>query len=178
MTSLGPLAIERVPWSTLTPHPRNPRNGDVEAIAESVAVNGVYRPIYCAADYTILAGHHLYNALGELGYDEVDVVRLPVEPGSEEALRIMLADNRTADLGIYDEGVLIDVIRDLADTALGIAGTGYTPDTLPGAAEPPPFDPDSESITIHGLTIADVALFRRTPGGDDTERFRALLKRR
>jgi hypothetical protein len=140
-------------------------------------INGVYRPIYCAEDLTILAGHHLYSALGELAADEVDIIRLPINPDSTEATRIMLADNRTADLGIYDEGLLMELIRDLADTTYGIAGTGYTEDTLPGAAEPPPFDPDTESITIHGLTVADVAVFRRTPGTDDTERFRALLKR-
>lgn len=177
MTDLGPLEVERVPWSSLRPHPRNPRNGDVEAITESVLVNGVYRPIYCASDLTILAGHHLYQALGELAVEDVDIIRLPISPDTHEATRIMVADNRTADLGVYDDGLLMDLIRDLADTAIGIAGTGYTEDTIPGAAEPPPWDPDSESITIHGLTENDVALFRRAPGKDDTERFLGLLRR-
>jgi len=177
MADLGPLQVERVPWSSLRPHPRNPRNGDVEAIAESVVVNGVYRPVYCAEDLTILAGHHLYQALGELASDEVDVIRLPINPDSPEATRIMLADNRTADLGLYDEGLLMELIRDLAATTIGIAGTGYTEDTIPGAIDPPNFDPDAESITIHGLTISDVALFRRNPGKDDTEKFLGLLKR-
>lgn len=124
-----PLTIERVPWDALHPHPRNARNGDTDAIMESIRVNGVYRPIICAADGTILAGHHLWFALGELGHDKVDVVTLPVHPDSTEAHRIMLADNRTADLGVYDDGLLLDLLRDLNSTA-GLIGTGYTDDDL------------------------------------------------
>jgi hypothetical protein len=116
------LTIERVPWADLKPHTANARNGDVDAIAESVVENGVYRPIVCAKDGTILAGHHLYYALGQLGdRPEVDIVRLDVDPGSTEATKIMIADNRTADLGGYDDGLLLALLQSLDDTA----GTGY-----------------------------------------------------
>jgi ParB-like chromosome segregation protein Spo0J len=123
------LNIERVPWDALKPHPRNARNGDIEAIVESVRVNGVYRPIICAQDGTILAGHHLWFALGELKHDKVDVVTLPVHPDSPEAVRIMLADNRTADLGVYDDGLLLTLLTSLNESA-GLIGTGYDDDDL------------------------------------------------
>lgn len=116
------LTITPTRWSDLRPHPANPRNGDIDAIKESVRTNGVYRPIIATQDGTILAGHHLYHALGELGHDTVDVVLLPLDPNSAEARRIMVADNRTADLGRYDESVLLDLLDSLPD----LDGTGYT----------------------------------------------------
>jgi len=155
MTVDGPLAIERVPWDALKPHPRNARNGDLDAIMESIRVNGVYRPIICAADGTILAGHHLWFALGELNIDKVDVVTLPVHPDSSEAIRIMLADNRIADLGIYDDGLLLALLTDLGDES-GLIGTGYSEDDLTlllnKVIDPPPINIDDPIPEQHGPT--------------------------
>lgn len=123
------LDIRRVRWDDLRPHPGNARNGDIEAIKESVRVNGIYRPVITAHDGTILAGHHLWFALGELGYKEVDIVRLPIEPTSPEAARILLVDNRSADLGNYDRGLLVDLLQTL-DDGPGLVGTGYDGDDL------------------------------------------------
>ncbi|MCU0279550.1 MAG: ParB N-terminal domain-containing protein [Candidatus Nanopelagicales bacterium] len=119
------LTVERVPWDTLKAHPDNPRNGDTDAIVESITTTGVYRPIYVAKDGTILAGHHLWYALGELEQPEVDIIRLPYGPRSQQAKRIMLVDNRTADLGNYDDGLLLKVLEELKATELGLQGTGY-----------------------------------------------------
>jgi ParB-like chromosome segregation protein Spo0J len=126
--------MERVPWGSLTQHPRNPRNGDVEAIKESIRANGVYRPIIVAKDGAILAGHHLWLALGEMGREQVYVVRLDVHPASTQATRILLADNRTADLGNYDDGLLAALLRDI-DADGGLIGTGYDGDDLAALME-------------------------------------------
>ena len=101
------LTTRRVKLSTLRPHPRNARNGDVEAVAESLTVNGQYRPIVVTTDGTILAGNHTYAAALSLGWDRIAAVTVDVAPESPEALRIMLADNRTADLGGYDDAILV-----------------------------------------------------------------------
>lgn len=128
MTASAPdLQVQRVPWDSLMQHPRNPRNGDVEAIKRSIMVNGVYRPIIACQDGTILAGHHLWTALGELGHEDVSVIFLDVHPASTEATRIMVADNRTADLGTYDDGLLASLLKDI-DSEAGLIGTGYTED--------------------------------------------------
>ena len=129
MTTLPDLTVERVDWNTLTQHPRNPRNGDIEAIKQSILASGVYRPVIVANDGTILAGHHLWLALGELGRTHIDIIRLPIHPASNEATRILLADNRTADLGNYDDGLLAQLLRDL-DADTGLIGTGYDNDDL------------------------------------------------
>ena len=88
--SLLPLLV---PIEEVTPWPDNPNNGDVDKIAESIRVNGMYQAI-CAQRSTgyILVGNHRYAALQELGSDQVPVIWLEV--GDEEARRIAIADNR------------------------------------------------------------------------------------
>lgn len=120
------LDIERVPISSVRPHPRNPRRGDVAPIAESLQINGQYRPLVVARDGTILAGNHTYQALQRLGWDIVPVTRLAIDPDSDEALRIMLADNRTSDLGTYDDALLLSLIDELPD----LPGSGYDADAI------------------------------------------------
>lgn len=120
------LTTETVALSGLRPHPDNPRNGDTEMIAESLRVNGQYKPIVVAKDGTVIAGNHTYAAALSLGWEDIAVVRLPITPRSKAAKRIMLADNRTADLGRYDEAQLLAELRDLDD----LLGTGYHPDDL------------------------------------------------
>lgn len=113
----------------LKPHPNNPRRSDVDAIAESLRTNGQYRPIVTTADGTILAGTHTFHGAVKEGWKSLSCVVLDVDPGSEAAKRIMLADNRLADLGGYDDGALADLLSQL-DSASGLAGTGYDEDDL------------------------------------------------
>lgn len=120
------LTIERKPLGDLRPHPDNPRNGDTDLIMESLRVNGQYKPIVITADGTVLAGNHTYAAAMELGWDSIAVVALDVDPTSPQAKRIMLADNRTADLGRYDDGQLLAVLRELDS----LPGTGYSADDV------------------------------------------------
>lgn len=123
------LSTELVPVDQLTTHPRNPRTGNVQAIAESLSVNGQYRPIVVSSDWVILAGNHTYLAARQLGWDRIAAVQLPWDSQSPEAARVMVADNRTADLGSYDSAAMLALLDDLleaGDTAL--AGTGYGED--------------------------------------------------
>lgn len=156
----GTLRIEHVPWTSLTPDQSNPRNGDVDGIRESVQAHGVFRPIICADDLTILAGHHLYQALGELGHRDVPVIRLPVPAGSPEARKIMLVDNRLSDRAMYDTGLLLGLLDEL-DASEGLIGTGYSVsdlDDLRALMDDGPLDlgdgvPDRPSGGTRGRTI-------------------------
>lgn len=124
------LTTEHANITTLTPHPDNPRNGDTDTIAESLRVNGQFRPIVVARDGTILAGNHTYAAAMQLGWEQLDVVRLDVDPASDDAKAVMLADNRTADRAWYDTGLLVALLDELAASERGLAGTGYEDDDL------------------------------------------------
>lgn len=150
MTIAHDLTSAMVDIDALRPHPRNARNGDVDAIMESLRVNGQYRPIVIAADGTILAGNHTYMAAMELDWTHIAAVRINVKPDSAEARRIMLADNRTADRGNYDNGLLLDLLTEMNDT-VGLIGTGYDNDDLtrlldtlnpPPLPDPPPMPDD------------------------------------
>lgn len=126
-----------LPPSTLTPFHKNPRRGNVPAIAESLARNGQFRPIVVnAGTHTgrpneVLAGNHtLLAALmleeegrgldGGLDCYVVDVT-------DQEAERIVLADNRTADLGSYDNADLVELLKGMDGD---LSGTGYADDDL------------------------------------------------
>ena len=93
--SLEPLLVD---MDRVHPHPDNPRNeSDTDAIRESIETNGLYRPIYARTDGTILAGNHTYAAALELGAHP-HPRRPSRDVDDERANRIMLIDNRAADL--------------------------------------------------------------------------------
>lgn len=112
----------------LKPHPRNPRQGDVGAIYQSIEANGFYGAIVAqrSTGY-ILAGNHRYKAAAEAGAKTVPVIWVDVD--DETAVRVLLADNRTNDLASYDNAVLADILAELA-SGPGLEGTGYDGDDL------------------------------------------------
>lgn len=112
------VAVDR-----LTTHPQNPRKGSVEAIKQSLTRFGQTRPIVVNRDNTILAGNHTYKAAQELGWTAINVAFVDLEP--DEALAYVLADNRTSDIGTYDDTALIKALEDLASKDL-LDGIGYT----------------------------------------------------
>jgi hypothetical protein len=125
--SLLPLAV---PIDDLTGYHRNPRTGDVDAIAESLRVNGQYKAIvvnrgtHTGRPNEILAGNHTWAAAKQLGWEEIAATWVDVT--EEDAARIVVVDNRTSDLAGYDSELLADILEELPD----LEGTGYDQDTL------------------------------------------------
>lgn len=118
--STPPPEIRMVPVGELTPWPGNPRRGDVQMIAESLAANGQYRPLVVqASTMRVLAGNHTLQAAEALGWPEVRVELLDVD--DETAQRIVLVDNRANDVAGYDEGDLLALLQGVPD----LTGTGY-----------------------------------------------------
>ena len=115
--------------SELVYHPQNPNQGDVGAIAESIQVNGFYGALLVqrSTGY-VVAGNHRLMAAAHLKADSVPV--LIADLTDEEALRIMVADNRTAALASIDFDDLATILVALADTPTGLAGTGHDGDDL------------------------------------------------
>lgn len=105
----------------LKPYDKNPRIGDVGAIAESLEENAQYRPIVVQkSTKKILAGNHTWQAAKHLGWDEIAVVFVDVD--DERAKKIVLADNRTNDLAGYDTKALTELLDSIPDPV----GTGYS----------------------------------------------------
>lgn len=105
----------------LTPHPDNPRHGDVAVIGESVRENGFYGVLIVQRSTGhVLAGTHRLLAAREQGLTTVPVVWLDVD--DDRARRILLADNRSSDLATYDESALAELLAELDGD---YAGSGY-----------------------------------------------------
>lgn len=112
------------PIDEITTHPKNVRQGDVGAISHSLVSHGQYRPIVVQKSTgNILAGNHTYLAAKALGWSSIAATF--VDCDDEQALRILLVDNRTTDLATYDNGALIDLLKDLNSTAIGLDGTAF-----------------------------------------------------
>lgn len=126
----------RLPLNDLNTHHNNPRRGNIPAIAESLRVHGQFRPLVVnAGTHTgrpneVLAGNHTLLAAFDLegtdhAFTELDCYVIDVD--EDEATRIVLADNRTSDLGSYDDEVLAELLDSLDDD---LSGTGYDDDDL------------------------------------------------
>ena len=101
--------------------------------------NGVFRPIivnkgtHTERENEVLAGNHSLKAMRELAQEHPEDTRWHnidvwlVDVDEEHATRIVLADNRTADLGGYDNDILLELLDNLDGDYLG---TGYDEDYI------------------------------------------------
>jgi len=120
-----PIADLVVPLAELRHFPRNPRRGDVEAIKRSLERNGQYRPIVVnRRSGEVLAGNHTMQAARALGWESIAATYVDVD--DEQAARIALVDNRSADLAVYDDAELTALLQSLDD----LDGTGWRDDEL------------------------------------------------
>lgn len=120
----------------LNTYHHNPRRGDVNTIAESLRTNGQFRPIvvnrgtHTGRPMEVLAGNHTLLAARHLDGTPHEITELDcyvVDVDDDRARRIVLADNRTSDLGRYDDEALASLLETLDDD---LEGTGYDEDDL------------------------------------------------
>lgn len=120
------LEVRRFGVGELQTYHRNPRRGDVKAIAESLRVRGQYRPIVVnlgtrtGRPLEVLAGNHTLLAARALGWESIEATTVDVD--DDGAAQIVVADNRLADLGEYDEAELARLLADLDS----LEGTGFS----------------------------------------------------
>lgn len=123
-----------VPVINLTPMEGNPRKGDVDAVKRSYEKFGQRKPIVARRvgvgenglpTGTVTAGNHQLQAAKALGWKEIAVVF--IDEDEQTAKAFSLADNRTHDLGTYDDGELNELLKEMEafDKDLFLA-TGYT----------------------------------------------------
>jgi len=111
----------KVAVDTLKEFEGNPRKGNIKHLTESLSANGQYKPIVVQkSTRQILAGNHLWKAAKELGWTEINIVEVDVD--NAQAKKIVAVDNRSADMGTYDENLLLELLTDI-----DLVGTGYEP---------------------------------------------------
>lgn len=131
-----------VPLSSIQPWPDNPRDGDLGAIAASLARFGQQRPIVVQrSSGFIVAGNHVWRAAamaGELertlgfgdGLDWTHVAAVFTDLSGDEAKGYLIADNRTHDLGGgYNDAKLAALLAELAAGG-SLVGVGYDGDDV------------------------------------------------
>lgn len=129
MTTLEPT-MARVPLAELRPHAMNARRGNVEMIADSLDHLGQFRPVIVnrgsitGRQNEILAGHHLVKAATKSGKDDLLVAFVDVD--DDTATRIMIMDNRSNDVAVYDDPMLAKLLQSLPD----LTATGFDQDDL------------------------------------------------
>lgn len=145
------LKVETFKISDLSTYHKNPRRGDVDAIAESLKARGQYRPIvvnigtHASHDYEILAGNHTYLAAKKLGWKTIQATTVDVD--DDQAAQIVLADNRLADFGGYDDETLSALLSDVSS----LDGLGWSQDDvdeLAAALEPERDDSEVEDVEV------------------------------
>lgn len=111
----------------------------MDAIKASLLVNGQFRPIvvnrgtHTGREWEVLAGNHTLKAFKSLAEGNPNDTRWQhidsyvVDLDEEQATRVVLADNRTADLGTYDDKELLGLLDSLEGD---LDGTGYNADTM------------------------------------------------
>lgn len=125
-------STQRVPIDLVKPHPRNYRahpEDQLEHIRESIRVNGIYRNVIVAQDYTILAGHGLVQALRSMGAKTVPVLKLSVAPNDPKALKVLAGDNEVGKLGEINDRALTEMLKEVLDSD-GLLGTGFNEEQL------------------------------------------------
>lgn len=135
------LAVTRRRLADLKHYPGNARRGDLDAIRDSLRVNGQFRPLLVQASTGyVLTGNHTMDAMLAEGWEEADTCEVDVD--DDAARRIVVADNRTSDLGTYDDRALLTLLRELGED---MSGTGYSlddyDDLLAAIEESDPADP-------------------------------------
>jgi hypothetical protein len=164
---------------SVRPHPQNPRQGDAGAISVSLERFSQYKPIVVQRSTGhILAGNHTYQAAKMSGWTHIAVVFKDCDDAT--ALALMLADNRTSDLGVYDDALLLELAESLPEDLL--ASTGYDYDVLddlakslgkepaPQAAEYPTLDEKAERFLNSSIRMLNLHF-----PGDQFEDFVARL---
>lgn len=106
----------------------NPRKGNVEAVKKSYKKFGQRKPIVATKDGEVISGNHQLAAARELGWNKIAVVFTDDDELTAKAFA--LADNRTADLGTYDDDLLADMLGAVSSDLEMLEATSFTEDDL------------------------------------------------
>ena len=136
------MKIETVPITSLTLDPENARKHsqkNIDAIAGSLTTFGQRRPLVVWGDI-VIAGNGTVEAAKSIGWEKIDITRVPADWSHDQARAYALADNRTAELAVWDDGVLAAQLIELDAVGYDVGEWGFEslePPTDPGESDNP-----------------------------------------
>jgi hypothetical protein len=123
------IETQTIDIDTVHPHPRNVRQGDIGAIIQSLQAHGQFKAItYQKSTGRILAGNHTWKAAKALGWTQIAASAVVCD--DEQALKILLVDNRSSDLATYDDKELMELLKELSQNDPLLEGTLFDGDDL------------------------------------------------
>jgi ParB-like chromosome segregation protein Spo0J len=123
------MKIENLRIAELKPDPQNARKHDaanLSAIKASLSSFGQRKPIVVTADNVVAAGNGTLQAAKELGWLEIDIVRIPEDWSDAQIKAFALADNRTAELAEWDADTLAAQAMELEAVGIQLESFGFT----------------------------------------------------
>ena len=106
---------------------------NLAAIKGSLTKFGQQKPIVVNKKGVVIAGNGTLRAAKELGWEKIDVVR--TELTGHRAKAFALADNRTAELAVWDDDILEETLAQLKLNDFDVAEIGFMDDFDPSALE-------------------------------------------
>lgn len=124
------LRSESVPIDSLTPHPANPRRGDMARIERSLREHGQYQDIVVqdSTGYILVGNHRWRAAKDKLGWTHISARFITCT--DEKALEILAMDNRSSDDGRYDDAELLALLEQINDHGGDLIAAGYDVDDI------------------------------------------------
>ena len=127
--SAPPLTIVWRRIEALRPDPANPRSHSskqIRQLARSIGAFGFNVPILVDRTLRVVAGHGRLIAARELGWHEVPTILLD-HLSEAKARAFMIADNRVAEGAAWNEGLLMEQLKELslAEPDFAIEATGF-----------------------------------------------------
>ena len=121
------MDVELVLIDDLTLDPKNARRHDdknLRAIAESLKQFGQRKPIVVWGR-TVVAGNGTLVAARSLGWREIQVARVPDDWSVDKVTAYALADNRSAELAVWDDQVLTEQLKELELADWDVEALGF-----------------------------------------------------
>ena len=126
------MQVETVPIDSIKPRIGNTRYHpvyNIKLIKDSIQLFGQQRPIVVDSGNEIIAGSGTYNAMLELGYTTIDIVRSTLTDNVATAYSV--ADNKATDLSYFQPEEINEVLITAAANETPIPG--WTESNLAGA---------------------------------------------
>lgn len=174
---------------SLEPYPNNAKkhSGDqIQKVMASLQEFGFVNPILCDGKKGIIAGHCRVLAAQKMGLEKVPVIEVKHLTKAQKRAYI-LADNRLAELGEWDFGLVSSELLDLSNLNFNIQLTGFDDGFIShGDVDIIEKDDLGKSGTIDGhvyssdavfFRLGDVTAFVKFKDKKETDKVRSFIKK-
>ena len=126
---MAEMKIQMMDINDIRPYENNPRRNEkaVDAVAKSIEKFGFKNPIIIDKDNVIISGHTRRLASIKLGLKEVPVI-VGDDLTEAQVKAFRLADNRVAELAVWDEDLLKEEMAKAID--MDLQDFGFDPEDI------------------------------------------------